>query len=152
MEVLIVQSLKCPSHQICYLSGRLFCLGGDQSGEFLIFPCELSQSPPPRTLRIKANLIHHEQFLGPVSVCSKSTRQEPIQDNRLTIRLDMLKIYSVNLSPDSSERYLDDYFNRQLPHRFKPLHNNSWIHLPLVKLAQLYLQGTWCGSFTVNPE
>lgn len=49
----------------------------------------------------------------------------------------MLKIHSFNLSPASSERCIDDYFNRQLPHRLKALHNNSWIHLPLVKLAQL---------------
>lgn len=152
MEVLIVQSLECPSHQICHLSSRPPCLGGDQSGEFLISSCKLSQIPPPCTLRIKANHIHHEQFLGAVSVCSKSTRQESIQDNRLTIRLDMLKIYSVNLSPASSERCIDDYFNRQLPHRFKPLHNNSRIHLPLVKLAQLCFEDTRCGSFTVNPE
>lgn len=54
----------------------------------------------------------------------------------------MLKIYSFNLSPASSEQYIDDYFNRQLPHRLKPLHNNSWIHLPLVKLAQLYFEHT----------
>ena len=85
-------------------------------------------------------------------MCSKPTEQEPIQDKRLNIRLDLLKIYSVNLSPVSSERYIDDYFNRQLPHRFKALYSNSWIHLPLVKLAQLYLEDTWCGSFTVNPE
>lgn len=81
----------------------------------------------------QTNYIYHEPFLEAVSVCCRST----MHDNRLTIRLDMLKIHSFNLSPASSERYIDDYFNRQLPHRFKPLHNNSWIHLPLVRLAQL---------------
>lgn len=64
----------------------------------------------------------------------------------------MLKIYSFNLSPASSERCMDDYFNRQLPQRLKPLHNNSWIHLPLVKFAQPYFEDTWYGSFTADLE
>lgn len=75
-----------------------------------------------------------------------------VQNNGLTIRLDMLKIHSFNLSPASSERCIDDYFSRQLPHRLKPLHNNSWIHLPLVKLTQPYVEDTWCGSFTGDLE
>lgn len=80
-----------------------------------------------------------------VSVCDKSTRNHA-QGNRLAIRLNLFKKYSFTLSPTSSEQYIDDYFNRQLLHRCKPLHSNSWIHLALVKLAQPSLATTQCGS------